>query len=140
VEDIMKYGEIFGVTITLLLTAVALVACSGGADTVSGIIILPDGASVPEGATIQVEVRDTSLADAAATTMGQQIIDGDGQTGTIDFEVEYDADEIIDNHTYTMSVRIEDADGSLLFINDTSIPVITNGNPTEGVEVPVITV
>ena len=52
----------------------------------------------------------------------------------------YDPDEIVDNHTYSMNVRIEDADGSLLFINDTHIPVITNGNPTSDVEVPVIEV
>jgi putative lipoprotein len=125
----------------LALGALLLAACSGGSDSaVSGTIILPDGASVPETATIQVQVQDTSLADAAATTMGEQIVEGNGQTGTIDFEVEYDPDEIVDNHTYTMNVRIEDETGSLLFINDTSIPVITNGNPTEDVEVPVIAV
>jgi uncharacterized lipoprotein YbaY len=39
-----------------------------------------------------------------------------------------------------MSVRITDADGKLLFINDTHIPVITRGNPTKEVEVAVITV
>ncbi len=30
------------------------------------------------------------------------------------------------------------SDGSLLFINDTTIPVITRGNPTENAEIPVI--
>lgn len=127
--------------VALALVAVALTACSGGSDgTVTGTIVLPDGASVPDGATINVQVQDTSRADAAATTMGDQVIDGAGQTGTIDFSVDYNADDIVDNYTYTMSVRIEGADGSLLFINDTAIPVITNDNPTEGVEVPVIAV
>jgi len=126
---------------TLVLAALLMAACSGGSDgSVSGTIILPDGASVPSDATIKVQVQDTSLADAAATTMGEQTIEGSGQTGTIDFEVEYNPDEIVDNHTYTMNVRIEDGDGSLLFINDTSIPVITNGNPTSDVEVAVIAV
>ena len=72
--------------------------------------------------------------------MGEETIEGNGQTGSIDFSVEYNPDEIVDNHTYTMNVRIEDTGGSLLFINDTSIRVITNDNPTENVQVPVIAV
>lgn len=56
------------------------------------------------------------------------------------YEVSYDPSDIVENHTYTMRVRIEGSDGSLLFINDTAIPVITNGNPTEDVEIPVIQV
>ena len=39
-----------------------------------------------------------------------------------------------------MSCRIAGSDGSLLFINDTAIPVITRGFPTENVEIPVIQV
>jgi putative lipoprotein len=127
--------------VALALLAMATAACSGGSDgTVSGSIILPDGASVPTGATINVQVQDTSMADAAATAMGEQVIDGDGQTGSIDYSVDYNPDEIEDNHTYTMRARIEDGQGNLLFINDTSIPVITNDNPTENVDIPVIAV
>jgi putative lipoprotein len=137
----MNHNKVFVLIISFSLMVVLLAACSGGSDgTVSGMIILPDGATVPDGATISAQVQDTSLMDVAATTMGEQIIDGAGQTGTIDFSVDYDPDEIVDNHTYTMSARIEDADGSLLFINDTAIRVITNDAPTEDVEVPVIAV
>jgi uncharacterized lipoprotein YbaY len=32
-------------------------------------------------------------------------------------------------------VRIEEGTGKLLFINDTSIPVITQGNPTQDIVV-----
>ena len=125
----------------LILTILMVSGCSSGSDSqVTGTIILPAGATVPDGATIKVLVEDTSLADVAATTIGEQTIDGDGQEGSIEFAVDYDPDEIVDNHSYSMRVRIEDADGSLLFINDTNIPVITNGNPTSDVEVPVIAV
>lgn len=136
----MNKNQTMSLIAALLVVAAALAACSGGADTVSGTIFLPDGASVPEGATIKVQVQDTSLADAAAKTIGEQIIEGNGQTGTVDFSVEYNADDIQDNHTYGMNVRIEDASGSLLFINDTNINVITGGFPSAGVEVPVIEV
>lgn len=80
------------------------------------------------------------MADATATTIGEQTIEGEGQGSPISFAVPYDPSDIQDNHTYSMRVRIEDGDGSLLFINDTHIPVITNGAPTEDVVVPVIEV
>jgi uncharacterized lipoprotein YbaY len=37
-----------------------------------------------------------------------------------------------------MSARITNGAGDLLWINDTAIPVITHGNPTEGVVIPVV--
>jgi putative lipoprotein len=107
--------------------------------TVSGMITNQDGAPIPEGATVSVQIQDTSLADAPAEVIGEQIITGATQF-PIPYGVSYDPGQIVDNHTYTMSARITGSDGGLLFINDTSIPVITRGNPTEDVEIPVIQV
>jgi heat shock protein HslJ len=106
---------------------------------VSGMITNVDNAAIAEGATAAVQIQDTSLADAAATVMGGQIIENPEQF-PIAYQVDYDPSAIVENHTYTMSTRITAADGSLLFINDTSIPVITRDNPTDGVEIPVIKV
>lgn len=133
----MKRLIVFSLFATVLL---ALTACGGGSEQVAGTIALPDGASVPEGATIDVQIQDTSRADAPAETIGQQVIDGAGQEGSIPFAVDYNPDDIDSRFQYTMSVRIEDAQGNLLFINDTAIPVITNDNPTSNVVVPVIEV
>lgn len=107
--------------------------------TVSGAVTNGDNALIAEGATATIQIQDTSLADAAATVMGEQVIENPGQF-PIAYEAAYDPSEIVDNHTYTMSTRITAADGSLLFINDTSIPVITQGIPTYNVEIPVIQV
>ena len=55
----------------LILTILMVSGCSSGSDSqVTGTIILPAGATVPDGATIKVLVEDTSLADVAATTIG----------------------------------------------------------------------
>lgn len=110
---------------------------ASGETAVSGMITNIDNALIQDGAVAKIQIQDTSLADAPATVMGELTIENLGQFPIV-YEVAYQADEIIDNHTYTMSVRIETADGTLLFINDTAIPVITNDNPTENVEVPVI--
>jgi len=121
----------------LLRNANALNKPSAGGASVTGMVTNGDSAVIPEGATASIQIQDTSLADAAATVMGEQIIENPGQF-PIAYQVEYDPSAIVDNHTYTMRTRITAADGSLLFINDTAIPVITNGSPTEDVEIPVI--
>ncbi len=122
----------------LLLTA-ALAACGGSADTVSGQVTQADSVPMPDGAKAIIKIEDTSLADAPVETIGEQVIEDPGSF-PFDYEVEYDADDIVDNHSYGMNIRIEDANGSLFFINDTAVKVITNGNPTEDVDVPVIAV
>lgn len=106
---------------------------------VSGMVTNVDSAIIAAGATATIQIQDTSLADAAATVMGEQVIENPGQF-PIAYVVGYDPNKIVENHSYTMSTYISAADGSLLFINDTSIPVITNGNAAENVEIPVIQV
>jgi putative lipoprotein len=126
--------------VLLLRDANATTPETGGA-CISGTITYADPAGIPlpEDAIVQVQVQDTSLADAPAIVMGEQIITGPGQS-PIPYEVCYDPSQIQENHTYSMRVRITDADGNLLFINDTHIPVITRGSPTEEVEVAVVPV
>ena len=108
-------------------------ACVNGAITFSG------DQALPEDAVAQVQVNDTSLADAPAVTLGEQVISNPGSF-PIPYEVCYDPAEIQGGHTYTMQARIEDSAGNLLYINDTAIHVITNGNPSDDVEIPVIKV
>ena len=88
---------------------------------------------------VQVQIQDTSLADAPAEVIGEQIIENPGQV-PIPYEVCYDPSVIQENHSYSMSARITDGGGNLMWINDTNIPVITQGNPTEGVVIPVVQV
>jgi uncharacterized lipoprotein YbaY len=104
--------------------------------TVSGTITYLQRIALPPNAVVKVQLQDTSLADAPATVIGEQIIPTNGQQVPIPFEVVYNPDIIEGNHTYTLRVRIEDAtSGQLLFINTTAYPVITNDNPTSGIEV-----
>jgi len=126
----------------LVLFALVIAACSsddGGEDCVTGAVTYKQRIALPEDAVVQVQIQDTSLADAPAKVIGEQTIESPGQV-PIPYEVCYDSSQIEDNHTYTMSARISDSEGNLLWINDTAIPVITNGNPTENVEIPVIQV
>ena len=127
-------------TISTMLVLAFLSACSSGSDSVSGTITYLQKIALPDDAVITVQIQDTSLADAPATVIGEQVIKTEGRQVPFDFEVIYDPNEIQDNHSYTMSVRITDGAGKLLFINDTVIPVITRDNPTEEIEIIVVPV
>ena len=125
-----------------LLLLIVIAACGGddgGEACVTGEITYMQRIALPEDAVVNVQIQDTSRADAAAEAVGEQTIESPGQV-PIPYEVCYDPSQIEDNHSYTMRARISDSQGNLLWINDTAIPVITNGNPTENVEIPVVQV
>ena len=107
--------------------------------SVSGQVTFDGDPTIPEGAILTIQIQDTSLADALAVVMGEQVIMNPGQF-PVAYEVGYDPGAIVENFTYTMSARLTASDDTLLYINDTSIPVITRDNPTENVTIPVIQV
>ncbi|MFN2189926.1 MAG: YbaY family lipoprotein [Candidatus Promineifilaceae bacterium] len=119
----------------LIFSVLLISSCSGGGASVTGEVTYLQRIALPDDAVITVQILDVSKQDVAATIMGEQVINTDGKQVPIAYEVEYNEDDIDERFTYSMSARITDGSGKLLFINDTMIPVITNGNPTENVEI-----
>ena len=99
-----------------------------GNASVSGTVTYRERLALTEGATLKVELRDTSLADAAAPLIASQTISGPGQV-PIPFRVEYNKGDIDPRNTYSISASIIESDGRLAFTNDTAYEVITRGNP-----------
>jgi putative lipoprotein len=135
-ESVATY-KFDGITLNMRTAEGATAVNMQPVPTVSGLVTNVDNAAIPEGAILTVQIQDTSLQDVAATVIGEQIIENPGQF-PIPYQVGYDPSDIA-SPQYTMSARITAADGTLLFINDTAIRVITNG-VTEDVEIPVIEV
>ena len=96
---------------------------------VSGTITYRERIALTPEMTIVVELRDVSLADAAAPLIASQTIRNPGQV-PISFRLPYNRDDISSWNTYGISARIEEPDGRLIFINDTAHDVITRGNPS----------
>jgi putative lipoprotein len=121
----------------LLLGTAALSSCGGSPDeaSVTGTATYLQRIALPPQAVLTVRIEDVSIADAPMEVVGEQVIKTEGTQVPIAFAVPYDSSKIIENHRYSLRVRIEDGAGRLLFINDTNVPVITNGNPTEDIEV-----
>ena len=96
--------------------------------SVSGSVTYRERLALTPGARLEVQLRDTSLQDAAAPLIAEQVIENPGQP-PIDFKVEFNRDDINDRNTYSVQARIVESDGRLAFINDTAYDVITRGNP-----------
>jgi len=109
------------------------------APTVSGSFTLPEDAVVPEGSTWTVQLQDTSLADAPATLIAEASGTFEDPSPTsIEFSIAYDPALIMETNTLTLLVRVEDSAGLLLYINDTSVPVLTDPDHTTEVEIPIV--
>jgi putative lipoprotein len=116
---------------------VLLISACDSADTASitGDVTYFQRIALPEDAIVTVQLQDVSRMDVSADVLGEQVIVTDGNQVPFPYDVEYDSNDIINNHTYSMSARITDSQGNLLFISDTVNPVITSGNPTSDVEI-----
>jgi putative lipoprotein len=118
----------------MVLCLLVLGGCRASSEaTVTGEVTYRERIALPDDAVVTVQIQDISLMDVAAEIMGEQVIETDGAQVPIPYEVDYNEDDIVDNHTYSVSARITDGGGKLLFISDTANLVITNGNPTTDV-------
>ena len=120
--------RLFGLAIAVFISLLILVSCAQPA-TVKGTINTQNQADLPAGAILNIQLQDTSRADAPAVVLGEQVIQSPEQF-PISFEIEYDPAKIDERNVYSMRVRIE-VEGKLIFINTTSHYVITRGFPTE---------
>ena len=96
---------------------------------VSGTVSYRERIALTPGATLTVQIRDTSLQDVASVLIAEQVLPNPGQV-PIRFEIPYASAAIEPRNTYSISARIVEADGRLAFINDTAYDVITRNNPT----------
>ena len=96
--------------------------------TLTGSIIYRDDAALPAGATLTVDLRDISLADAPSVLIAQQVIPSPGPS-PVSFRIDYRRAAIDPRRDYSLSARITNSDGRLLFTNDTVYPVLTYGYP-----------
>jgi len=105
------------------------VATGGFGPSVRGTITYGERITLTPGATVTVQIRDTSYMDASSRLVAEQIIRDPGQV-PVSFRVPFNRDDIDPRNTYSISARIVESDGRLAFINDTAYDVITRGNST----------
>jgi putative lipoprotein len=105
---------------------------------IAGSIVYRQRVALPRGAQVEVAIMDASRKDAPAAIVGRSEIALHGQQVPLPFHVSYDETAIDLDHRYVMRVQIS-VNGRLRWVNDSSVPVITNA-PTRGVVVVVVPV
>ena len=137
--------------VAALALALPLAAAPAGAQEgpdpapVSGSIVLPEGPVLPGDAVVRITVGDTSRADAPAIVLSHLEMQAPGAGSPIPFVLSVlpsalEAHPVLGPLDITITVRIESADGTLLYINDTAIAAVDADGPIAGIVVPVITV
>lgn len=97
---------------------------------VVGRVVALEGRMLPEGAVVYVQLSDVSLADAEPNPLAEQVI-MDVIDFPVPFTITYDPQEIREDSSYAIQVRIEDSSGSLYFSNTSTNFVVTSGNPSQ---------
>lgn len=97
-------------------------------NVVSGTVTYRQRIALPATAVLTVKLVDVSRADASATTIVEQRVDTVGKQVPFSFDFAYDRTKIIERNRYAVQAEIRD-NGRLIYITDTSYPVITQGNP-----------
>ena len=126
------------VSIILIAALSLMTAACGDRNAVTGTITFDGDQAIPDGAVMEVQLRDVSYLDAAAPLIASQAIDDPGRF-PVDFAVPYDPDDIAPRAVYGLQVSVYLHD-RLIFINDTAFDVLTRGNPSRGVDMWVIAV
>ena len=96
--------------------------------SVTGTVTYRERIALTPDATLEMQLRDVSLQDAASKLIAEQVIQNPGQV-PIKFKIEYNRNDLDPRNTYAVQARIKESDGRLAFINDTAYDVITRGNP-----------
>ena len=100
---------------------------------VSGTITYLQRVALPSNAIVHVEIDDVTLEDAPMVKIAAVDIPATHQV-PIAFSLPYDLAKIDPRNRYALNVTIM-ANGELLFLNKTRIPIITYSNPTAQIEV-----
>jgi putative lipoprotein len=132
----------------VMLVLLILAACGGSGTTgeadatpdanVTGTVTYLQRIALAPGSVVTVQIQDISRQDVAAEIIGEQVITTTDQQVPIAFSVPYSSTQFDEGARLAVRATIEDPEGNLIFTSDTVVPVITNGAPTENVEIVVV--
>ncbi|HMQ03282.1 MAG TPA: YbaY family lipoprotein [Pyrinomonadaceae bacterium] len=105
---------------------------------VSGTVTYRQRMALPRTAVLTVKIVDVSRQDVSSPVIAEQRIETAGKQVPFSFDIAYDRSRIQERNRYAVQAEIRDG-SRLLFITDTSYPVITQNNP-RNVEITVVPV
>lgn len=120
------FALISALAVALIVSAcTSLVQQDADLEAVTGTLTYKERIALPGNARITVTLADVSKMDVAAEVISSQAFLADGQQVPFEYQLNFSRQEIVANHTYAVSARIE-VDGKLLFTTDTANHVLTD--------------
>ncbi|HZG33642.1 MAG TPA: YbaY family lipoprotein [Sphingopyxis sp.] len=124
----------FARTLALGLATLPLAACatlmpSEEPVSVTGSITYRERMALPPTAQVEIQLADVSLMDAPSKTIAQQSFTADGRQVPFAFSLTVDQRKLDPRGRYSVSARISDGSGKLMFITDTHNGVTFDGRP-----------
>ncbi|PSU28533.1 YbaY family lipoprotein [Photobacterium lutimaris] len=120
------FALISALAVALVVSAcTSLIEQDADLEVVKGTLTYKERMALPDHARITVTLSDVSKMDVAAEVLSSQAFLADGKQVPFEYQLNFSRQEIIPNHTYAVSARIE-VDGKLLFITDTANQVLTD--------------
>jgi uncharacterized lipoprotein YbaY len=119
-------------------------SCPDGGDistqdsVVSGTVTYRPQRPLPANAVLLVRVVDVSRQGGSADTLAEDRIDVGGRQAPFSFDLAYEPNRVQERNRYAIQAEIRDGE-RLLYTTDTSVPVITQGNP-RSVEITLVSV
>jgi len=117
----------------LLLTAITLLLLpsfsQAQADNaqLTGSVAYRERITLPADAVIDVQLIDASVADIAAQTVAEGLINAEGRQVPVPFTLTYDPAKIVPGNRYSVRATIRSGDGMLMFSTTQTYPVLTHG-------------
>lgn len=115
--------------VTLPLAACATLMPSEQPVSVTGSVTYRERMALPPTAQVDIQLADVSLMDAPSRTIARQSFTADGRQVPFAFSLTVDQRKLDPRGRYSVSARITDASGKLMFITDTHNGVTFDGRP-----------
>ena len=103
--------------------------------TLSGTVTYRQRIALPPNAVLSVKLLDVSRADAPSVTLAETRVGTDGGQVPLAFSLDYDSADVEARNRYVVRAEIFDAQGVLMWTTDTAYRVLTQGAPSDDVEI-----
>jgi putative lipoprotein len=130
--------------LSIFLLALLLGGClrpvqnAASSASITGNVTYTVRSALPDDAMVTVQLRDADSGSTHGVLINQQQINTNGNQVPIPFEVPYMPAQIDQSHTYELFAFILDGNSKIIFTSEAGVPVLTNGNPVQDVEVIVV--
>jgi uncharacterized lipoprotein YbaY len=98
-----------------------------------GTVAYRERIALPNNASVTVQLLDSSIPDANAAVIAETTFSSGNRQVPIPFELGYNRNQIDLNRRYSLRAEIS-VEGQVRWTTDTNVPVLTQGSPTDNVQ------